>query len=360
MAARKCQMIDSEDLSAKKNIWCQSLADADAPCGPDLEYDNDFLALVQAATGKAETQFAPAEAPDWPAVVQMAESILDRSRDLRVAVLWLRGLVRLHGWSVAASGLALIQSLMREQWDHVHPLPDPDDGDPYGRVNALAILVDADGLLGDLRATHVFADRAIGEITGRSVEVAAGLSLAYDGDPDISSAVLERMLADALHKEPALRSWCEGALSGAHELAQEMRERLGDDAPSMAPLLALLKAMNALLPPQSSDSDTDESAVDGDVSSDEGGTQTGSGRGLSGSVRTREEAIRAIDLVCEFLERTEPSNPAPLYLRRGRELISHNFLQLMKILAPEALNEVARVVGVDPDSIVLPNATWEE
>jgi len=33
-------------------------------------------------------------------------------------------------------------------------------------------------------------------------------------------------------------------------------------------------------------------------------------------------------------------------------LINHNFLQLMKELAPEALNEVARVMGVDPDTII--------
>jgi type VI secretion system protein ImpA len=45
-----------------------------------------------------------------------------------------------------------------------------------------------------------------------------------------------------------------------------------------------------------------------------------------------------------------------LYLRRGRQLISHNFLQLMKVLAPDALSEVARVVGVDPDSIDTPGA----
>ena len=31
--------------------------DAESPCGPDCEYDNEFLALSQAVVGKPEQQF---------------------------------------------------------------------------------------------------------------------------------------------------------------------------------------------------------------------------------------------------------------------------------------------------------------
>ena len=58
-------------------------------------------------------------------------------------------------------------------------------------------------------------------------------------------------------------------------------------------------------------------------------------------------------MVCEYLDRTEPTNPAQLLLRRARHLISHNFLQLIKALAPEALEEAARIMGVDPASVNL-------
>src|SRR5688572_28854806 len=66
--------------------WLQPL-DGEA-CGDDLEYDNDFLELTQAAAGKPETQFAPAEPPDWRLVKGKAETLFERTRDLRVAVLW--------------------------------------------------------------------------------------------------------------------------------------------------------------------------------------------------------------------------------------------------------------------------------
>jgi len=46
-----------------------------------------------------------------------------------------------------------------------------------------------------------------------------------------------------------------------------------------------------------------------------------------------------------------PAHPAQLFLRRGQQLIGQNFLQLIKALAPEALNGVAGMVGVDPTSL---------
>ena len=49
-------------------------------------------------------------------------------------------------------------------------LPDPDDGDPYGRVNALTVLREQSGALGDLREAAVCADRAIGMLRVRDIE----------------------------------------------------------------------------------------------------------------------------------------------------------------------------------------------
>ena len=42
-------------------------------------------------------------------------------------------------------------------------------------------------------------------------------------------------------------------------------------------------------------------------------------------------------MVCEYLERTEPTNPAQLLLRRARKLVNKNFVELVRELAPESL-----------------------
>jgi type VI secretion system protein ImpA len=89
-----------------------------APCGDDLEYDADFMALVAAAQGKAEQQFGdtviPAVEPEWRDVGERAESVLRRSKDVRVAVLLLRACARMQGVSGFVAGLQLLTGPARQ------------------------------------------------------------------------------------------------------------------------------------------------------------------------------------------------------------------------------------------------------
>ena len=349
-------MSDFESEERLVAAWLQPLADASAPCGPDLEYDNDFLALTQASAGKPESQFGPAEPPDWRAVVDRAEALLARSRDLRLAIFWLRAKLHLAGYGALPLGLTLINGMIDQLWEHLHPQPDPDDADPYARVNALAALREPDGLIGDLRESRLVQDRAIGDLTVRHASVALGLLSAADGETPFGKSQLSRMLGDALVKTPALRSQCQDAVTLTRQLIALVNDKLGNDtAPDLRPLYVLVNGVAGLLP----GNDADGTAGNGDTQADAdatGGGGAGARRNLSGAVNSREDAIRAIDLVCEYLERAEPTNPAPLFLRRARQLIGQNFLQLIKALAPEALSAVAGMVGVDPDAVEAPDA----
>ena len=342
-------MSDLEDSQARMAGWLQALGDETAPCGPDLEYDNDFLALTQAAAGKPESQFGPAEPPDWLSARETSEALLDRSRDLRLAIYWLRSGVHRLGYGALPIGLELLIGMIQGLWDHVHPMPDPDDGDLFARVNALTVLREVEGLMGDLRSTKIVQDRAVGEFDGRALELAVGLATAVGEEESPSRETLSSMMAAALERAPELGVAAQTAVQRVGELQSLLNDKLGaSTAPDLKPLLLLAKAVVSLLPQAEGEAGSDE----------EGGAAEGAaapGRGLSGAVRSRDEALRAIDMVCSYLERTEPSNPAPLFLRRARQLVNHNFLQLMKELAPTALSDVARSVGVDPDSVETPD-----
>lgn len=344
-------MSDLEAIESKVAEWLQVMSDEAAPCGPDLEYDNDFLALTQAAAGKPESQFGPAELPVWRNVTGMAEALMARTRDLRIAIFWLRGCLHTQGYGALPIGLKLLNGLIGSQWAHLHPLPDPDDGDPYARVNALTLLRESDGLIGDLRAAVLIEDRSIGSLNVRAIEVALGLAPARKDEEALSQGQVNQMLAASLAKSPALRAPCTEAVLQVRQLMSLLNEVLGNQlAPDLRPLYGLAQGVLACLP-----AEVVIEAVDEDLGSEGEGEQTGgvavkSSR-LSGQVNTREDAIKAIAMVCEYLERAEPANPAQLFLRRGSQLIDQNFLQLMKMLAPEALSGVAGLVGIDPKSI---------
>jgi type VI secretion system protein ImpA len=340
-------MSDLENAQARSAAWMQVLDDGS--CGPDLEYDNDYLALTQAAAGKPESQFGPAEPPNWLAVREASEALLDRSRDLRLALYWVRSGVRLMGYAALPVGLELVIGMAGGLWDQVHPLPDPDDGDPYARVNALTLLREMEGLLGDLRIAKVVQDRAVGEFDGRAIELAMGLAQPGNEEEVLGKETLANMVAAALDRKPELALAATLVPQRVQELQDLLHEKLGSSsAPDLKPLLQFSKAVASLMPSSQDEVDAGE----GDAAQVD--QEAAAGRGLSGAVRTRDEALRAIDMVCTFLERTEPSNPAPLFLRRARQLVNHSFLQLMKELAPAALSDVARSVGVDPDTVESP------
>jgi type VI secretion system protein ImpA len=333
--------------------WLQPLADDTAPCGPDLESDGDFIALNAAAAGNPNPSFGDPVPPDWREVVSLADGLLDRSRDLRIAVLWLRGLVHQRGYGALVPGLRLVVGLIDGHWDHVHPLPDPDDGDPYARVNALSVLVDNAGLMADLRAARLVQDRATATVGVRQALVALGQLPANADEAGTSRAQLTSMLADVATRQPGLRSQFTDAVALSRQLARLASDKLGDAAPDLRPLCNLAQQLASLLPPEdAADVTSDESAAPPPDSGAQPAAAGGvGGRSLSGMVRTREDAIRAIDMVCDYLDQAEPTNPAQLFLRRGQQLIGQNFLQLIKALAPDALGGVAAMVGVDPSSL---------
>jgi type VI secretion system protein ImpA len=254
-----------------------------------------------------------------------------------------------------APGLGLLCGLMETHWDHVHPMPDPDDGDPYARVNALTILRENNGLLGDLREAFLVNERTIGQLKVHAVEVALGIAPAQPKDTAVGKDQVMQMVAARVTKDPELRTAVKQAAQRVRQLVTLSKERLTSlVAPDLQPLVKLIDMVVSVLPPEPVAPDETADGVTGAAT---GGAAVAAPRGLSGSVNSREEAIRAIDMVCEYMERAEPANPAPLFLRRARHLINHNFLQLMKVLAPDALAAVAKAVGVDPAGVKEPDGS---
>lgn len=342
------------DCAAQVDAWLEPLGDP--PCGEDLEYDNEFLDLTKASEGKPETQFSSAEPPDWTRVADLAESLLNRTRDVRIALLWGRSQLHREGLSSLPHALRLIRELLERYWDDVHPKPDPDDGDAYARLNALGQLDDTASMLGDIRQAVIFRSRAIGQLTVRDLEVALEQVPAREDESPMSVSSIQQMLTDAVAEDESLRDLASRTRDELDQLLTLLDDKAGyGRGPSCDTLKAMLTGLAKVMPAEGGGLDDLESLLGGDAHdehADEGAPRRASrGGGLGDSIETRSDAIKAIDLVCAYLERTEPTNPAQMFLRRAQRLIDKNFLELVKELAPEALQEVAKIMGVDPNSV---------
>jgi type VI secretion system protein ImpA len=329
------------------DTWLLPLADA--ACGENLEYDDEFREMEKAAAGRPAGQFDPEDIPpDWRSVLDHAQSLFERTRDLRVAIYWSRARVRLDGAETLPDGLRLIEGLLTRFWDELHPLPD--EGDAYARVNALNDMCSLAGLLGDLRESLVLDDRSIGELRGRDIEVALGVLEPRSSDTAFGRSTVEQMLRDGVQSDSALREFAPTAIAKVAELQQLLRDRVGyAAAPDLQPLATVLSGIRDVMP-AAADGESGAGEETGDADGD-APRRGGSRAGLSGAIESRNDALRAIDMVCEYLERTEPTNPAQLLLRRARKLVNKNFVELVRELAPESLNEVARVMGISAEEL---------
>lgn len=329
--------------------WLQPL-DGD-PCGPDLEYDPAFMELLEAAQGRAETQFAAAEAPSWLVARARAEDLFQHTRDLRVAMLWGRAVVNLNGLEALGPALALLHGLMEIFWDDLHPRPDPDDTACRVRLAVLASLDNLAGLLGDVRLALLSADRRLNGLRVRDCEIARDRLAPPAGSSPLTPRQIEGLFGDLPALAANVGDSVAASLAGVQTLRGVMDRRFGaidsSGAVELKVLTDMLTTVASLLPaPQR---DPNAAPAEGGAGSSPD-TAPSARQAGDGAIHSRQDALRAIHRVCVYLEHSEPTNPAQLLLRRAERLIEKDFMQLVRELAPEAVAEVARILGVDPDA----------
>ncbi len=325
--------------------------DGESPCGPDCEYDNDFLALSQAVAGKPEQQFGdtviPAVEPDWRQVDTLAQALLGRTRDLRV-VGWLAlANTHLHGVSAFVAGLKLMVSLCERYWDAVHPRIEVDgDSDPYLRINAISAFTGGSEFSGEDQLLQALRGSAL-----TTVPVALSyrdLELGFSKAPDAtySPAQLESILADAFAAGNTNVSLVQEAWQSYQALRRLVDERVNTgDAPDMERLGAVLKPVAQGIERMNSASTSDSVGATSDDGVADAGPPGASRGGIPGQVGSREDARRALERVCDYLERHEPSNPASLFARRAQRMLDMSFLDIMRELSPDSMHQLETLTG---------------
>lgn len=317
-----------------------------APCGPNLEYDFAFIELEQLVLGKPEVQYGttitPAVLPEWKQVKRLAIVLLERSRDLRLAVYLLRANLSLHGIEGLADSLSLIERLLDERWEHVHPELDADDGmDAMLRVNSLAVLAGNATVLRDLKDVAFIVLPRLGPLSLRLLDIASGELAPPDGQEKLAISSIEAALVDIddVELKAVVDAICRAYDSAIHIekiLVEHVRNAQTINLDGLTRTLkrgrdflmiqfARRKGVNA------------EMLLLGDANMSHEQAHHNASANMatlaiaaisSGEVTNRASLVQAIDKILKYYEQYEPSSPLPLLLgragrgqdRRGRRL----------------------------------------
>jgi type VI secretion system protein ImpA len=334
----------------------------DAPSGPAIEYDDQFIELERIARGVAQEEDADgkvvreAREPDWAEVERLGRELAARSKDLRVGVYLARAMLAQHGLPGFRDGLELIRGYVSDFWPSVHPQLDPDDGDdPAGRLNQLAELKDNDRVLRELRQSPLTKSRQFGRISYRDFAVATGLlpPLKHDDGRLPDASRIEAAFADTpIETLMATHTAIAGSLESLSAIDRAVDEAVG--AGKGVDLMPLEKQLGEM-----------KKLVDLEVAKRGGGAHplvngedaaapaaetprgvAGPGAAAGGPCRSRDDVLLLIDRICRYYADYEPSSPVPLILNRTKRLVTMNFLDILKELTPGGVQEFGTIAGI--------------
>jgi type VI secretion system protein ImpA len=322
------------------------------PCGDNLE-DTELLASFDSYRVFGQSQpldLTGDGAPppvDWAAVRDKSNEVLRKSKDLRLLAHLGAALLRTDGIPAFSATLSVASQWLETYWAQVYPLVDED---AILRRNALNNFADPMGIVDRLRRVPMVTSRQHGKVTLRDIDIAAHqLQPGKDDAPVDENQINAAFDSMPLEELTLLHDSVAVAVAAVRKIESTMREAAGSEqTPSFDPLSTALAKMSLTLRTRlaARTAGAEPVAADGAAAGAAGGAP---GVSISGVVKSRQDAIRALEAITTFYRQAEPSSPIPLLLERAKRLVSKDFLEVLADIAPDAL-ATARAAGGLKDS----------
>ena len=290
----------------------------------------------------------------WRTVVGLAPNIIaTQSKDLEVACWYAEAMVRRHGFAGLRDSILLIEGLVGQYWDHLYPMPDEDGLET--RVSPLAGLngEGAEGvLLAPIRNTVITQGSSAGPFSYWEYQQAVEAQRLVDHNAredkiknlgysleTVEKAVMESEIDFFVSQRDDLRQ----AIQSYKAVSAKLDELCGSfDAPPTRNILNLLEeclgAINHLGEgkfPIEQEPVTDADSATAETVKNEGPA------GASGPVSNKEQALKQIRSVAEFIRKSDPSSAIPFVLEQAVKADSAGISDLAREQAFKQLREIA-------------------
>ena len=319
------------------------------PCGENLEYDTEYAVLQARLEPKTDVQYgkfsSKPEAPEWAEVERDARRLLLKSKDISILVWFTRARCRMAGARGLLEGLSTLKAVLQNYPEQVHPQLVLDGVvDPAVRANALAALCDPEGLLGDVRDVVVTGHTAF-RLSVRDVERALAFPRPpYAPDPD----VVKRQLADLHNKRDASLLALLACGDCVQTIDQWSKTSLGDDAPSLEPLIRLIACLASFAEPEKrvakfhaeamEPADSQLMVSEGFKQVDSQSLTTFTAPMLQQSVIEEREQIRLqLRQVRQWIEHHEPSSPVTILIKQADRMWGKRFSEIATMIPPDLM-----------------------
>jgi type VI secretion system protein ImpA len=310
---------------------------AEGPCGENLE---DTPLLTSFDSFRLFGQSTPLDpAPDWGEVKSQALDALARSKDLRLLAHLGAAVLRTDGLPAFTETLTVAAQWLERYWTETYPQVTEDT---VFRRSALNCFADQIAVVDGLRRTPLVVNRQYGSFTLRDVDLASGQLQPREGEgrPDESS-IAAAFTAMPIEELTALHGAMAAGLAALKSLDGRMRESAGSEAaPDFDGLSAHMQRIERTLGTYLAQ------RTGGTVEADAESPVAGAVPMVSGAIKSRQDAVRALEAVADYFRTMEPSSPIPLLVDRAKRLVAKDFLEVLAEMAPDALGQARAAGGI--------------
>lgn len=309
----------------------------DAPSGPDLYGDPDRQAIEGAFDRSFGDEMGGEDETNWREVIDRILAQAETTRDIWLPVYLMRAAARKGDLELVADGAEFLAALIEERWADVHP--QLEELGFIGRKTPCESLASLPDFLIPLQKTPFLIHPRLGRYSGADFVRFRDEGSAAENYGMFRALLEETPVPDveAIHARlVALRA----AFKRIDVVLTENAE--GDTGPNFFPTYQLLddlaKAVKSFLPePEPEIVESADQSVGHSGSAERGAS-------FSGGINNRRDVERALDSICAYYSKHEPSSPVPFALRRAKEWISLDFMAVLEDIAPGGIDEASKIL----------------
>jgi type VI secretion system protein ImpA len=258
--------------------------------------------------------------------------------------------------------LKLLHCYIDRFWDTLYPQLDPEDNhDPTQRINILMALCDYDTVMAPVKGIPLCASPQMGVYSLQDIKKVEGKLAVSDkkDKPAPEMAAIEAAFKDCEVKTlRATSAAVSDALLGLIRLEKLLQEKVGPErAPEFGEMRQVLEEIDNVLSRRTAGRETNakrtpqkKPATGKPTAATDTSPALAQNISVQGgepmkTINSRQDVVRMLDQICVFYDQNEPASPVPLLLRRAKQLVEKNFLEIIKDVAPESVAQIEKLVG---------------
>ena len=286
---------------------------------------------------------------NWPEAETKAVKLLEKTRDLRVAVSLTEALLNSSGLEGFVVGLQFINYLVSEHWEDLYPVLKDNNGskDPYRRISVLENLDSFENII-DVFRTRI---QLLADFTLRDIEVTLDISKPLAGKDKIAKSAMETLFKNFSEAAFATDNHFKLASEALNAIIVSISEKVESKyaKPRFAELIPFISKahthFSGFVPERPASIDTSDNAqedtvLDGVESTVADRPHNNKQLKDSGIIQDRADVIKALDKICDYYKRIEPSSHVTVFLNRAKELVDSDFNTIVESLFPELLKQL--------------------